>query len=150
MASVPAAGKSELVVISFAAPKAAAAPAKPAKATPSAVPRMSVHYDRIGGLDDKGQAAAIAQKLKTLIAGRDGCTINVSGHADTLGGDTVNLDISKERAAKVAAALKTAFAGQAIPVTEVGWGERDLAEWTPNETSRKANRRVDIAVSCKC
>lgn len=112
-------------------------------------PPLSVRFDRIGAVDPKGQTDAIAANLKTIIKGKHGCTISVAGYADTLGGDTLNLDISRQRAEAVAAKLRSAFAGQDVKIEKVGWGERHLNVWTPDGKGEKANRRVDISVDCK-
>ncbi len=110
---------------------------------------LSVHFEHIGGTKDNGQAKAMISKLKDIIKGRKTCTISVVGYADTLGSDNVNLDISKKRAANVAAELKAAFAGTGVQINQAAWGERRLQDWTPDRTPSLANRRVDIAVECK-
>lgn len=113
------------------------------------LPPMTVRFERIGGLDDNGQATMIAEKLKAVTRGRSDCTVTVAGYADTLGDDRVNLEISKRRAHAIAAKLKAAFAGGPVQIAEVAWGERRLEEWTPNNVGREANRRVDVSVNCK-
>ena len=145
-ASKPAADAAgnDVVVFYVQSPKAMA----DAQAA-SPLPSMAVRFEKIGGLNDDGQAAMIAQKLKAITKGRKDCTVTVAGYADTLGGDKVNLDISKRRAHTVAAKLKTAFAGGPVQITEAAWGERRLQEWTPNNVAREANRRVDVSVNCK-
>lgn len=110
---------------------------------------LNVYFNRVGARDDKGQTEAIVQRLKEAIKGRNDCTIAVTGHADTLGNDDFNLALSKARAEEVAAKLKTAFAGDRVTITESGRGERALETWTPDNTARKINRRVEIDVSCK-
>jgi outer membrane protein OmpA-like peptidoglycan-associated protein len=113
------------------------------------VPPMTVRFEKIGGLDDNGQADMIVQKLKAITKGRSDCSVSVAGYADTLGGDKINLTISKKRAHGIAAKLQTAFAGAPVHVTEAAWGERRLQDWTPNNVARQANRRVDVSVTCK-
>ena len=115
----------------------------------SPIPPMTVRFEKIGSLDDNGQADMIVQKLKAITKDKSGCSVTVAGYADTLGGDKVNLEISKKRAHAIAARLKTAFAGGPIQITEAAWGERRLQEWTPNNVAREANRRVDVSVNCK-
>jgi outer membrane protein OmpA-like peptidoglycan-associated protein len=110
---------------------------------------LNVYFNRVGARDDKGQTEAIVQRLKETIKGRSDCTIAVTGHADTLGNDDFNLALSKARAEEVAAKLKTAFAGDHVTITETGRGERALETWTPDNTPRKTNRRVEIDVTCK-
>jgi outer membrane protein OmpA-like peptidoglycan-associated protein len=109
---------------------------------------LSVRFDKIGAVDPKGQTAPIIASLKKIVKDKQDCTISIAGYADTLGGDAVNLDISRKRAEAVAAQLRIAFAGQAVKIQEVGWGERQLSVWTPDGKSENANRRVDISVAC--
>lgn len=110
---------------------------------------LSVNFAKIGAVNPQGQIDAVAANLKKIIKDRHGCTISIAGYADTLGGDKVNLDISRERAEAVAAKLRTAFAGQDVKIEKVGWGERQLKVWTPDGQGEMANRRVDISVDCK-
>ena len=124
--------------------------AKTAETTGSVTPApLSVQFAKIGAVNPQGQMDTIAANLKKMVKDKHGCTISVAGYADTLGGDKVNLDISRERADAVAAKLRSAFAGQDVKIEKVGWGERQLKVWTPDDRGEKANRRVDISVDCK-
>ena len=144
----------DLVVFYVSMAGAAPAPARPTPPkgepglTPVVPPPFTVHFERLGKVDDEGQTKLIVGKVRTLIKGHSGCAIAVAGHADTLGGDRTNYELSKRRANEVADKLKAAFAGESIPVSETQWGERRLAQWTPDGTANEANRRVDIKVSC--
>jgi outer membrane protein OmpA-like peptidoglycan-associated protein len=112
-------------------------------------PPMTIRFEKVGSLDDNGQAEMIIHKLKGIIKNESNCSISVAGYADTLGGDKTNLTISKKRAQAIAAKLKSAFAGNHVQISEAAWGERRLQDWTPNDVGHEANRRVEIAVSCK-
>jgi flagellar motor protein MotB len=135
-----------LAVITVAMPEAAETTGS-AGALAAGAP-LTVRYERVGSLDDNGQAAAIAKKVQSIVKSHKDCAITVAGHADTLGDDSNNLELSRERASKVAANLKAAL-GNDVPIKIVAWGERNLKVWTPDETARTANRSVDINVSCK-
>ena len=154
----PAEPKQDLVVFYVSmAGNAAAAPASspppPPKGepglTPVVPPPFTVHFERLGKVDDEGQTKLIVGKLRGIVKGHSGCTIAVAGHTDTFGGDRTNYELSKRRANEVADKLRAAFAAASIPITETQWGERRLKEWTPDGVAREANRRVDIAVSCE-
>jgi predicted nucleic acid-binding Zn-ribbon protein len=150
-ASQPAAKKTgeDLVVFYVAPPAVAQGSAGPQQPpAPGAIPPMSLQFEKIGGLDDKGQTAVIAKKLRAIIKGRKDCKVEVNGNADTVGGDAVNHTLSRRRADVVAKKLKAAFAGEAVQITEAAWGERNLKEWTPDNTPDATNRRVDIVVRC--
>lgn len=136
----------ELMVVYVAT--AAASNTETTGTVPGIAP-LSVRFEKIGSTDASGQTKAVVANLKKIINGRQDCAISVAGYADTLGSDAVNLDVSRERAEAVAAGLRAAFAGQGVEVKKVGWGERQLAVWTPDNKSEMANRRVDISVDCK-
>jgi predicted nucleic acid-binding Zn-ribbon protein len=120
----------------------------PAPPQPSAIPPMTIQFEKIGGVDDNGQADLVIQKLRPIIKKHKGCSIAVSGHTDTVGSDEGNHALSKRRAQKIAAAMKTAFAGEHIQITNTAWGERRLKEWTKDDVADATNRRVDIVVRC--
>ena len=125
------------------------APARAQEQTQAgAIPPMSVQFEKVGSADDNGQAALIIKKLRPIIAKHKSCSIAVSGHTDTVGSDAVNHALSKKRALDIAAKLKAAFAGQAIQISTIAWGERKLKEWTDDDTPDATNRRVDIVVHC--
>jgi len=115
----------------------------------ASVQPLDIQFEKIGSTDDGGQAALIIPKLKTLVAGRSGCSVSVAGYADTVGNDDINLKISQRRAQNIAQKIKAAFPGDKIKVNVAAWGERRLKSWTPDGTANGANRRVDIAVNCK-
>jgi len=119
-----------------------------ATASVGATAPLSVRFDKIGSTNAGAQTQTLAGDIRKIVAGRKGCVVAVSGFADTLGGDKINLAVSRERATAVASGLRSAL-GQDIEVKEVAWGERHLAVWTPDNKSEKANRRVDISVDCK-
>lgn len=124
----------------------------PAAETTSSIPAtqpLTVRFDPDARAQVDAQTNAIIGHLKTIMKDRHDCSISVAGYTDTLGSDDVNLDVSKERADMIAAKLKAAFAGQKISIDSVGWGERRLKVWTPDGTSKMANRRVEVGVACK-
>jgi outer membrane protein OmpA-like peptidoglycan-associated protein len=144
-APAPAPDRTDLVVVHLAAPQTIASAAGP---TAAPIAPLSVHFQKIGGTDETAQTAAIAAKLKDLLKNHHGCAVSVAGYADTLGGDDINLAVSKDRAHTIAAKLKEAL-GDDVQIAETAWGERRLAEMTKDNVASKANRRVDIAVQCK-
>jgi OmpA-OmpF porin, OOP family len=113
-----------------------------------AIPPMSIQFERIGGFRDNGKTDAIIQKLRPVIKQHKSCSIDVTGHTDTLGSDDVNHALSKKRAQQIAATLKAAFADDNVQITNTAWGERRLKEWTPDGVADATNRRVDVVVHC--
>lgn len=121
----------------------------PRPQTVATVSPLTIEFAKVGSTDDAGQAEMIAAKVREIVKGRTNCTISVAGYADTLGRDDWNLTISQRRARNIAEKLKTALAGQSIQINEAAWGERRLKDWTPDETPKATNRRVDVSVNCK-
>ncbi len=148
-ASTPASTKpkTDLVVVYVSVPEATGTTGSvPAAA---AMAPLTVYYERVGSIDDNGEAALVARKVQAIVKSRKGCAIAVAGHTDTLGDPENNVELSRERANEVAMKLKAALAGKDIPISQTAWGERKLQVWTPDQTTKKANRRVDIIVTCK-
>lgn len=136
---------SEDLLVLYVATQAPAQQVEPSRG--ATIPPMSVHFEKVGSTNDEGQTALIIRKLRPIFKKHHGCSIAVSGHADTLGNDDLNHKISKRRAQKVVTKLKSAFGGR-VRITEAAWGERMLKEWTDDETPDVTNRRVDIVVRC--
>ena len=135
----------EDLLVFYVSVPAASPPAAPQLA---AIPPMTVQFERIGRADLNGQADLIVRKLRPIIKEHKGCSIDVSGYTDTLGSDEHNHALSKRRALKIAAEIKSAFAGENIPITTTAWGERRLKEWTKDGVADATNRRVDVVVHC--
>jgi outer membrane protein OmpA-like peptidoglycan-associated protein len=68
----------------------------------------------------------------------------IEGHTDTVGGDDLNQALSDERAASVAAFLKTNFGIDAARLQAIGMGKQGLAVPTADQTPEARNRRVHI------
>jgi len=97
-----------------------------------------------GPMIHKQVAAIIPQIVDYAKVG--GCTSNVIGFSDTLGGDKANLALSEKRAQHVAALLRK----QDIPIGNVkGWGERWLDVHTVDGVKNEKNRRVVIETHCE-
>ena len=136
---------SEDLLVFYVSLPAASPPAPP---QPDVIPPMTVQFEKIGGADNNGQADLIIRKLRPIIKEHKGCSIAVSGYTDTLGSDEDNHALSKRRAQKIAAEIKSAFAGEHIQITTTAWGERRLKEWTKDDVADATNRRVDVVVRC--
>ena len=92
---------------------------------------------------DKQIDAAIPD-LRMFMAEKS-CQTTVSGYSDTIGNDSANLNISRERAKYVAGKLRE----HDLDVADVeGWGERRLEVHTGDGVKHDQNRRVEISVSC--
>jgi len=138
----------DLVVIHAEPPVTArSAQASLAPAASAAMAPLGFEFKRIGASEDKMQTDAVIAKVKDVLKGRSNCAVSVAGYADTVGDDEFNLDLSKERAHNVALRLREVL-GEQVQIAETGWGDRRVQVWTPPNTPRSENRRVDIAVHC--
>jgi outer membrane protein OmpA-like peptidoglycan-associated protein len=138
----------DLVVIHAEPPVTGrSAQASLAPAASAVMAPLGFEFNRIGASEDKAQTDAVIAKLKDLLKGRSNCAVSVAGYADTVGSGDFNLDLSKDRAHNVALRLREAL-GEQVQIAETGWGDRRLQVWTPPNTPRSENRRVDIAVHC--
>ena len=141
-------GGMDLVVIHADLPMTGrSAQASVGSAASAAMAPLGFEFKRVGATEDKAQTDAVIAKLKEVLKGRSNCAISVAGYADTVGDGEFNLNLSKERAHNVALRLREAL-GDEVQIAETGWGDRRLQAWTPPNTAKPENRRVDIAVHC--
>lgn len=100
----------------------------------------------VAGPDVDTQLDEIIQAIQKRGADAN-CSINVSGHTDTVGSDSSNRILSERRANTVANRIEAAFPG--IKVHDEGWGERRLDIMTDNDVADIDNRRVEIELTCR-
>ena len=107
-----------------------------------------VRFHAIGSYD----GPTIQQQLSDVVnaakaQGYDhDCTIQVSGHTDTLGGDHLNRQLAEHRAKTVADKISTEFPD--LTINYDGWGERRLKRMTGDSVADMLNRRVEIKFIC--
>jgi len=99
---------------------------------------------------DKYQLLEIAkkeiQRIYHLMSGDEMLTISISGHTDSVGSETYNLNLSKQRAKAVAEYLEEL----GLPKEQIVWqGSGGLKPIASNATEegRKFNRRVEFMVT---
>ncbi len=111
---------------------------------------FQIFFDKRGSTGgDRLQTDAVetVKAIKAFMGERKDCTIAAEGHADTVGPDWVNLELSRRRAVAVTDLLRAQMPEASID--EPKWaGERRLQVRTPDQTSERRNRRVDISVRC--
>lgn len=99
---------------------------------------------KAAGSDVDTQVAKILPAMKKMLA-KGPCRTNVTGFADTLGGDLSNLKLSRARADYVAERLRKS----GVDVYSVeAWGERRLKVHTYDGVKNENNRRADIEMHC--
>lgn len=98
-------------------------------------------------------AAVIARIEKTLQSslGRSMAAtppmpkLYIAGHTDTVGSDSDNLTLSRNRARAIAAYLRQH--GLKLPIYFIGYGERQLRVKTADNSDEPRNRRVDYTLA---
>ncbi len=91
-------------------------------------------------LDDKSKIEL--QKLVAFLKNNPTLSIEIAGHTDDVGGDTENLELSKQRAQSVARYL----AQSKVPATRfsaTGYGETKPKLPNTTEENRRLNRRIE-------
>ncbi|MEN8169453.1 MAG: OmpA family protein [Pseudomonadota bacterium] len=86
-------------------------------------------------------------KVNTIIGRLDAEKVIVQGHTDSVGADSVNLKLSKQRAVAVADYISSL--GSGYPLEHVGYGEANPIASNETAEGRATNRRVDLVVSVK-
>ncbi|MEX0289442.1 MAG: OmpA family protein [Flavobacteriaceae bacterium] len=85
----------------------------------------------------------LALQMKNLSKG----SIRIEGHTDDVGGSQSNQELSKKRAASVAAELKKAITSPKFRWEEKGYGESQPLVLNDSDENRAKNRRVEILVT---
>jgi OOP family OmpA-OmpF porin len=89
----------------------------------------------------------LLSKVAAIIKKLDAETVTVQGHTDSVGSDTVNQKLSKERAKAVASYIYSFRGGYKIQY--IGYGESYPIASNETAAGRAVNRRVDLVVSVK-
>lgn len=128
-------------------PRVAAAPPKPAPA-PAPVAMLPTRHEIEFGFNKSRVNLATGRLLDTIVADwKDKpAAFEVVGHADTVGSNRYNEQLSTARAQNVRNAL-IARGIAANRITARGVGQNNLAVPTPDETRLRANRRVVIEIA---
>ncbi len=89
---------------------------------------------------------ALLQKIAKAIDEYPGSTVMVVGHTDSTGHDKVNLQLSKERAFKVAKFLREFGGISPDRIKSDGFGEQQPVASNTNKEGRAENRRVEVII----
>jgi outer membrane protein OmpA-like peptidoglycan-associated protein len=89
----------------------------------------------------------LLSKVNAIIGRLDAEKVIVQGHTDSVGADSVNLKLSRQRAVAVADYLSSL--GSGYPLEHVGYGESNPIASNETAEGRATNRRVDLVVSVK-
>lgn len=94
----------------------------------------------------KGQFVPTLREVAGILSEYDQTTVDVYGHADSVGSEEYNLDLSERRAQNVASVMiNGGVFRQRIIIT--GFGESRPVASNATDDGRAANRRVEIMIS---
>ena len=94
----------------------------------------------------KGQFVGTLRDTGAVLRTYDQTTVDVIGHADSVGSDDYNLDLSRRRADNVASILQSGGV-QSVRILKEGRGERDPIASNETDSGRAQNRRVEVYIS---
>ncbi len=109
------------------------------------LPQRTTLLFRSGATRLTPEAEAQWGTLMGQLKARQTLDVTVAGHADTVGSDRLNERLALQRAEAIVRKLR-ASGFQDVEVTVEGYGSRQLAVPTPDETPEPRNRRVVITV----
>lgn len=89
-------------------------------------------------------AEEILQQVATEIDDASSDTVNIDGHADNTGSDSINLPLSRDRAESVESALSALITRDGISFEVEGYGSSDPIASNDTEEGRERNRRVSV------
>jgi outer membrane protein OmpA-like peptidoglycan-associated protein len=108
--------------------------------------RVELHgiYFDVGKATIRPESEPVLRDIATALAHNPSWQISIEGHTDNIGGDALNLDLSRRRADAVKQALVNRYRVQAANMTTAGFGASRPA--APNDTlaGRARNRRVEL------
>lgn len=135
-----ATGALQVVQITF--PAAAAAVETALKNTG----RAEIHgiYFDFGSATIKPESDSVLKEIADALAKNPAWKVSVEGHTDNVGGDAMNLDLSRRRANAVKEALTARFHVDAARLTPTGFGATRPREANDTPEGRARNRRVEL------
>ncbi len=94
----------------------------------------------------KSQFVGTLQDTGGVLRTYEQTTVDVIGHADSVGSDDYNLDLSQRRANNVANLLQSGGV-QGVRILKEGHGEREPIASNATDSGRAQNRRVEVYIS---
>lgn len=89
-------------------------------------------------------AQEVLEQVATEINNASATTVNIDGHADDTGDDSVNIPLSQERAVAVEEALGSLLTRSDVTFSVEGHGSADPIADNETEEGRERNRRVSV------
>jgi outer membrane protein OmpA-like peptidoglycan-associated protein len=144
----PAASKPKASGVTTASAGVSAVPSAPSEPAATAeAPSIDLYVlFNTGSADLTPAAVATLDKLGTALSSSTlaAYRFRIEGHTDTVGSETYNLALSRQRAEAVAGYLEQKYGLTAARLEVVGVGQGDLLVATPPQTAEPRNRRVKV------
>jgi outer membrane protein OmpA-like peptidoglycan-associated protein len=120
------------------------AASKPAQVVVSRVPASALFCFRCRSLSSAGRGTLAAYRKQAAGAN----FVLIEGHADFIGSDAFNLELSRDRARAVERYLVAGLSRQRPRLVRVHWyGERHPLDKRRTDAARARNRRVNVLIS---
>ncbi len=132
-----------LQVIEITVPAAAAASVESALKNDGRAELHGIYFD-FGSATIKPESEPELKAIAAALANNPSWKISVEGHTDNVGGDAMNLDLSRRRAVAVKDALTARFGVAASRLTTTGFGASKPKESNDTADGRARNRRVEL------
>jgi outer membrane protein OmpA-like peptidoglycan-associated protein len=109
-----------------------------------ALPIAVGFYFDFAGAVIKPESEPVLKAIAGVMEKHPAWKLNVEGHTDNIGGDEYNLELSKQRAAAVKAALVARYHVAADRLATAGYGASRPKDTNDTLEGRARNRRVEL------
>jgi OmpA family len=92
----------------------------------------------------RSESEPVLHEISDALKAHPDWTLIINGHTDNLGGDALNLDLSRRRAAAVRKALVERYKIEDSRLTTNGFGASQPKESNDSDRGRALNRRVEL------
>jgi outer membrane protein OmpA-like peptidoglycan-associated protein len=137
------AGESTGRIVRISFPTPAAAPIEDTLKNDARVALHGIYFD-LGKATIRPESEPVLREIATALSHNPEWKINIEGHTDNIGGDALNLDLSRRRADAVKHALVERYRIAASHLTTAGFGASRPADSNDTLSGRARNRRVEL------
>jgi len=92
----------------------------------------------------RSESEPVLHEIADALKAHADWTLIINGHTDNIGGDALNLDLSRRRASAVRKALVERYKIEDSRLTTNGFGASQPKESNDSERGRALNRRVEL------
>lgn len=137
------AGRAVGRIVRITFPTPAAAPIEEKLKNKSRVELHGIYFD-FGKATLRPESEPVLRQIAEAMTHNPAWKIGIEGHTDNVGGDAMNLDLSRRRAAAVKQALVDRYHVNAANLTTEGFGASRPADTNDTLSGRARNRRVEL------